>query len=283
MKGQGGFALLAVTVALAVLSLILAAALVTARNGVHDTVAQVEDLNLDAALDAGTVTAARDLAGPTPPAASTFELGDVVVTTTVRPEAARIDINVSDTALLSALMQVSGISRSRADRIADEIADWRDADSIPKPLGAERGDYIAAGRRQLPANAPFDAVADLSALLHGDDDLAACLQPDVTVFTHARLASLPGASERVRKAMSLAEPAAKSAPTSDPGIGQHGDVYAVTLVARARTTGAARAREVILRVGGSVEHAYWILAQSEPPPDAASAARACARFAARAQ
>ena len=32
--------------------------------------------------------------------------------------------------------------------------DWRDADSIPRPSGAERDAYIKAGMLALPTNAP---------------------------------------------------------------------------------------------------------------------------------
>jgi general secretion pathway protein K len=48
-----------------------------------------------------------------------------------------------------------------ADRIAQAILDWRDADSIPRSNGAERDDYLREGRLALPTNQTFREVSDL--------------------------------------------------------------------------------------------------------------------------
>ncbi|HET9425497.1 MAG TPA: hypothetical protein VFO55_09010 [Gemmatimonadaceae bacterium] len=48
-----------------------------------------------------------------------------------------------------------------ADRLAQAILDWRDADSIPRSSGAERDDYIREGRLALPANQPFREIGEL--------------------------------------------------------------------------------------------------------------------------
>src|SRR5262249_18112798 len=50
---------------------------------------------------------------------------------------------------------------SKATHLAQSIMDWRDADSIPRPSGAERDAYIKAGMLALPTNAPFRDVDDL--------------------------------------------------------------------------------------------------------------------------
>ena len=39
--------------------------------------------------------------------------------------------------------------------------DWRDADSIPRPSGAERDAYIKAEMLALPTNAPFREIEEL--------------------------------------------------------------------------------------------------------------------------
>lgn len=46
-------------------------------------------------------------------------------------------------------------------RLSQAILDWRDADSIPRPSGAERDDYIKAERLALPTNAPFREIEEL--------------------------------------------------------------------------------------------------------------------------
>lgn len=48
-----------------------------------------------------------------------------------------------------------------ADGLAQAIMDWRDADSLPRPNGAERDDYIRDGQLALPSNQPFREVTDL--------------------------------------------------------------------------------------------------------------------------
>jgi general secretion pathway protein K len=48
-----------------------------------------------------------------------------------------------------------------ADKIAQAVLDWRDADSIPRSNGAERDDYIRAGQLALPSNQTFREVSDI--------------------------------------------------------------------------------------------------------------------------
>jgi general secretion pathway protein K len=50
---------------------------------------------------------------------------------------------------------------SKATQLSQTILDWRDADSIPRPSGAERDAYIKAEMLALPTNAPFREVEDL--------------------------------------------------------------------------------------------------------------------------
>src|SRR5262249_53011439 len=50
---------------------------------------------------------------------------------------------------------------TKATELSQAIMDWRDADSIPRPSGAERDAYIKAGMLSLPTNAPFRDVEDL--------------------------------------------------------------------------------------------------------------------------
>jgi len=52
-----------------------------------------------------------------------------------------------------------------ATKLAQSIMDWRDADSLPRPSGAERDDYLEAKLLALPTNASFRDVADLQHIL----------------------------------------------------------------------------------------------------------------------
>ncbi len=291
MGNDKGFALLAVTVVLAVLALILGAVMLSARDFAHDSGADLQSVRIDAGLEAGVVTAARELSGPmgaslhylrTP---QTLLIGDLSVTVSARPETSKIDLNGADVALLAGLLRASGVGQQRAAKLADEIADWRDADSNARPLGAETADYLAAGRREGPPNAPLETETELSELLDGDVDLARCLRPDVTVFTHQSSVDLSQASDRIRRGAAIAEGRSLSSAAAgrlDAAFFEPpATIYEVTVEARERVTGAIRTRQVVMRITGSASRPYWILADTSPMPDAKAAARACARFAAR--
>src|SRR5206468_1245391 len=65
--------------------------------------------------------------------------------------------------------------------LADALADWTDADDVPRPRGAERDWYLAQTPPLVPRNAPFASVGEL-ALVRGIDAAAlARLRPFVTV------------------------------------------------------------------------------------------------------
>ena len=50
---------------------------------------------------------------------------------------------------------------SKSTQLSQAIMDWRDADSIPRPSGAERDAYIKAEMLALPTNAPFREIEEL--------------------------------------------------------------------------------------------------------------------------
>ena len=55
--------------------------------------------------------------------------------------------------------------------------DWRDADSIPRPSGAERDAYIKAEMLALPTNAPFRDVEDLQDVMGMTPEIYAAGEP----------------------------------------------------------------------------------------------------------
>jgi len=88
--------------------------------------------------------------------------GAIALVASATDETAKIDLNAAGDALLRGLLvQVGGADADAAARIVDAIIDWRDADDLKRPLGAEAADYAAAGLKG-PANAPFEAVVDVA-------------------------------------------------------------------------------------------------------------------------
>jgi general secretion pathway protein K len=67
-----------------------------------------------------------------------------------------------------------------ADRIAQAVLDWRDADSIPRSNGAERDDYIRDGRLALPTNQTFREVSELLQVAGMTDEIYWRVAPFLT-------------------------------------------------------------------------------------------------------
>ncbi|MDB4917982.1 MAG: hypothetical protein JWM95_5626 [Gemmatimonadetes bacterium] len=68
-----------------------------------------------------------------------------------------------------------------ADRLAQAIVDWRDADDIPRASGAEKDDYIKASMLTLPQNGQFREVEDLLQVMGMTPDIYTLVSPFLTV------------------------------------------------------------------------------------------------------
>ena len=101
----------------------------------------------------------------------------------MRDESARIDINTASDALLRGLLVSVGLPDEEATRLVDAIADWRDADSLKRPNGAEESDYQAAGLSYRPANAPFQAIEEIQLVLGMRPDIYRRIAPLITVYS----------------------------------------------------------------------------------------------------
>ena len=105
-------------------------------------------------------------------------LGPGWVEVQVEDEARRLDLNAPELAdAVPRLLVLLGLDPG----LADALADWTDADDVPRPRGAEREWYLAQTPPRVPRNAPFASVGEL-ALVRGIDAAAlARLRPHVTV------------------------------------------------------------------------------------------------------
>lgn len=94
-----------------------------------------------------------------------------------------------------------------ADKLAQTIMDWRDADSIPRPNGAERDQYIRDGLLALPTNAPFREISDLLDVEGMTPDIYAQVAPylrtrgaatvNLNTAPEAVLRALPGMTDQI--------------------------------------------------------------------------------------
>lgn len=78
----------------------------------------------------------------------------------LRPTGMAVDVNRATVEQLRALLLAAGASEAQGDSMTDALLDWRDADDIARPFGAERDWYLVA-HRQPPRNGAFADVREL--------------------------------------------------------------------------------------------------------------------------
>lgn len=105
------------------------------------------------------------------PSASPLQTGPCEVAVTLRAVGAGVDINSASAADLRFVFRQLVAGSHRADSLVDALLDWRDADHIARPLGAEAPEYRDTERVE-PRNGPLAAVEELR-VVRGFDRLSA--------------------------------------------------------------------------------------------------------------
>ena len=104
-------------------------------------------------------------------------------------ESGKIDLNTAPDGLIKGLLQTAAeVDDDTAARLVDVIGDWKDTDDLRRPNGAEAPDYQAAGLNYKPANAPFEAVAELQRVLGMTPAIYGRIADSLTV--HSRMAGI---------------------------------------------------------------------------------------------
>ena len=104
-------------------------------------------------------------------------------------ESGKIDLNTAPDGLIKGLLQTAAeVDSDTAARLIDVIDDWKDADDLRRPNGAEAPEYQAAGLSYKPANAPFEAVAELQRVLGMTPAIYGRIADSLTV--HSRMAGI---------------------------------------------------------------------------------------------
>ncbi|HVE48754.1 MAG TPA: hypothetical protein VNG69_03945 [Casimicrobiaceae bacterium] len=110
--------------------------------------------------------------------------GDTEIIASARDESSKIDLNTAAEPLLRGLfVNVGGLDDAQASAIVDAIVDWRDADDLRRPNGAEAADYRSANSQYLPTNSGFETVGELSRVLGMTPTLYARVVPALTVYS----------------------------------------------------------------------------------------------------
>ena len=111
----------------------------------------------------------------------TVTVSGTPVRVSLAPAQTRLDINMANDESWMALLAALGEPEITAQRLTDQILDWRDNDELRRDQGAERGDY-PPGSRKRPENRPFISVAELIQVLDMTSEKLACLAPYLTVL-----------------------------------------------------------------------------------------------------
>jgi len=188
-RDDEGIALIAVLGVLILLSIVAAWMSRETRMEVSISHNMVDVATARAAADAGIQRAILDLMsvpGPKQVRADgrmyAWHFGGSTVQISIRNEGTKIDLNHAPETNLSALFVSVGVDASKAQSLADAIADFRDADNFPHRHGAEAAEYVAAGLPWLPKNAPFETVEELEQVLGMTPQVYKRVAPYLTTY-----------------------------------------------------------------------------------------------------
>lgn len=162
------------------------------------------------------------------PAVRDWSFDGVSVRLSVTDESGKIDLNSANNALLANALRAAGLEGEEAAKLLDAILDWRDADSLRRPNGAEEREYAEAGLPGRPANQPFQSVEELQLVLGIGPQTFQRMAPMLTIYSRlpgvnpyyasrSVLLAVPGATDEAVDAY-LAERDAAFAANRQPPV-----------------------------------------------------------------
>jgi general secretion pathway protein K len=290
-SAERGIALIAVLWGTALLALLAGSFADAARTETRIAHHLVERTRAAALADAGVYRAILALLDPLPerrwrddgePYALALAGGAVEIR--IQDEGGRIDLNAAPGPLLQGLLRTAGLAEDESAALVDRLADWRDADDLRRPHGAEARDYRAAGYWDGPKNGEFQAVEELrqvpgvSPALY--ERIAAALtvhsgRPSVNTATAPAqvLLSMPGMDEvKVEALLAARERMLGGGAAAAQGAGRtlnaaRSRIATWSIRAAARTdTGAGFAREAVVRRSEDPERPFLVLAWRRAAP-----------------
>lgn len=268
IRGDAGFALVAVMFISTLLSVVAFIFTTSVRSTLRSTATNVEVAKAEAAAEAGINLALLDLLAQSPqpsPRGLTgsrtgfscaLPAGDTVIVH-VRDEAGRVDLNMANEDLLAALIAGADIPAGKARSLAAALLDFRDEDDDRRLGGGEAEDYLASGSSSRPKNAPFEATEEIGQVTGFDGELTRRLRPYVTIYSEQDGVDPEAASAELvamlsRGANRTDDTIVESVSDQDglPEAFRSASVqHAFNIVAEARTKAGARfARELTVKL-----------------------------------
>lgn len=125
----------------------------------------------------------------------------------VTDEAGKVGLNAVDATLLRTILNNLEVPPEQAEVIADSVIDWRDADDLHQPNGAETEYYQGLERPYRAKNDAFDSVEELllvrgvtREVFFGHDGIPG-LRDIFTVFNGTRTVNMPSVTPAVMLAL----------------------------------------------------------------------------------
>ncbi len=206
---QSGIALIIVLWIMTLLMLIASSFIHAMRTEINIVGNSVTRAKLEAAANAGVQRALLEMVKPPQmpdrwnthgvPQAWTFNGQTLQVS--LLDESGKIDINVGNEALMRGLFRSQGVTEEEAVALMEAVLDWRDADSLKRPRGAEEAEYAEAGATYKPANATFQSIEELRLVMGMTPALYQRLAPLITIYSRQAGINSQIASREVLRAI----------------------------------------------------------------------------------
>jgi general secretion pathway protein K len=188
-----GFALLVVIGAIGILAYTSAIFVALTRAQIRVASASRESARAEGLADAGINLAAlkiirsRSRASSGKPDLEEWQWrcrsGEDQLVVQVQDEAGKIDLNFANERLLRALLAGLQVAPDAVVPLAQAIMDFRDRDDDKRASGAEKAEYLVAGRARGPKNAPFAVVQELYQVLGLESEVVDKMLPYVTAHS----------------------------------------------------------------------------------------------------
>ncbi|PHR01395.1 MAG: hypothetical protein COB29_14730 [Sulfitobacter sp.] len=259
MKDQSGIAVLSVILCVAIMASLAAAVLNLERQS-HQIVSQDRnDLKSQSIVEAALIQTVAGMLERNPKlrwksngSPRRLEIHNVGAIVTIRSENNRLDVNTATRSAWIQLLKSSRLPFEMADKLTDQIFDWKDENQLVRLNGAEQSAYIADGRSHLPENRPFTHVTELAAVLNMTPELLACLLPSLTL--HSGRIEPKGnfnSSALIKKAFGHPK-----VPT--PIQVAQGQAYSIAINFQNGGSSHNNKVEIIIRLTGDKKNPFWI-------------------------
>ncbi len=195
-----------------------------------------------------------------------FSINGYEVSFSPAEESEKLDINLASEKVLADFFRFLGGDEDNATKLAARVADWRDADDLARPNGAERRDYAAARNGERVGNRLFYSADELSLVLGMPQTLTKCAMLALTVFGDGGAPSSALLTKLYNRDMQ------RSAASSSVQLGTAsrsaaaGRRYAITASAKKTDNPGQRGAALtgVFRITGAQTKPYEWIVQFEP-------------------